>query len=80
MRSANSVLFTKHDKFEIGDGWGGDPDCIQVISDGHAGMSMRFIDIDCLENMISALTALAMDLRMRRGEHVWDAHETEGRL
>lgn len=70
MRSATSVLIGPADKIELGDGWGGAPDCVQIVSDGEiaAALSLRFLDDDSLDNLISALSQLSLDRRMRACE------------
>lgn len=81
MRTATSVLIQPTDTFELGDGWGGSPDCVQILDNGDPTISLRFLDVDSIDNLISVLSALSLDTRMRNCERAMvDYHATEGRV
>lgn len=65
MQQATSVLIGPDDKIELGDGWGGQPDCVQIVTEGRAALSLRFLDDDAIDNLIAVLSHLSLDRRVR---------------
>lgn len=79
MRTASSLWMTKNDTFELGDGWGGAPDCVQIVDEmGRVGVSLRFDNIDQIESLASKLLALSLDMRLRTVDVEADYHGSEG--
>lgn len=79
MRTASSLWITTGDTFELGDGWGGNPDCVQIISESdRVGVSLRFDDVDLIESLASKLLALSLDMRLRTTLDEPDYHGSEG--
>lgn len=69
MRKATSVLIGPGDKIELGDGWGGEPDCVQIRSgDDTSGVTFRFVDTDSLDELITVLSSLALRMSIQACE------------